>query len=251
MELSTSTHRSWNSIAPSATLDLSDNAMQVVSDALSDVKVTVDEEQLEDEENEFGGYKWWHIMGFWHRCKTGALSSLMQGEDICIGDVDEIFSTLALVNILALTIPFSVVMEFNPSYWSAMREMTQNCSTKTDSYNLATYDYIFSNFRNTITLLSFASATTVLITIFYYLLRPRQCIRKFGRWWHRSGKILFLLNVGGTTITMVSVMFLTSILMRWHFLEEGQICDNPNGPFYRAGYFLLLVILAGIVYIGM
>ena len=208
-------------------------------------------DDVHDDGDDCGGHKWWHLMGFWHRCKTGALMSLIRGDDISISDVDDIMNNLALVNILALTIPFSVIMEFNHEYWDSMRVISQNCSANVSSYNRSTFGYIFSTFRNSITLLSFSSATTVLVTVFYYLLRPRQCVNKFERWWHRSGKVMFFLNVGGTTITMVAVMFLTSILMRWHFIETDDICDNRNGPYYRAGYFCLLAVLGVIVYIGM
>jgi hypothetical protein len=125
------------------------------------------------------------------RWEKSNLRKLYEGEDLGLDEADSAVNSFALVNALILTVPFSVLMGLSTDYFNAFYD-DMNTYIKLDS-RCASVSY--AGLRIYMLRLLFATAyssmITVIICIFYYILRPK--FNFFHQWWGRSKYCLMMM----------------------------------------------------------
>ncbi|CAE7581891.1 unnamed protein product, partial [Symbiodinium microadriaticum] len=87
---------------------------------------------------------WWPWNYLYWKFKRSALISLLEGNNLLIGECDEIVNALILVNALVLTIPFAIIPDLHFAYWAQLKEYMDLC----DSNTLRPFDQVRDIYRS-------------------------------------------------------------------------------------------------------
>lgn len=91
-----------------------------------------------------------------------------------------------------------------------------------------------------------SSVTSLAISIFYYVLRPKGPY--FKAWWHH-GKIAVLLMCLGVTVSIISMLTLFGSFMGWYVNGTDSICEiayHRNKGSYATG----ITFIVGFAFVG-
>jgi hypothetical protein len=111
--------------------------------------------------------------GFWIRLtdsNSGTLPKFIKGEDLDILTIDNFVNTFVVSNALVLTIPYTVVSEFSTIFWDNYQDYTSNC--------VELFSSSYSAIRLDVTTVIYCSTICLVMSIFYYLLRPHTPIKQ-------------------------------------------------------------------------
>lgn len=172
------------------------------------------------------------------RIKESAFLKLVSGESLEVGDCDEVMNALILVNALILTIPFGVFPDME--YWSNMREVMKlpNCVEDEDK----TFNAVYTYFRRTYFCVIYPSLGVVVVSLLYYLLRPRKD-EDFLKWWKvRNGREILFLSLLGSLISIFAIFYLAAFMFQFYSLDPAEVCDNINYDSIAYSYTTIFVI---------
>ncbi len=160
------------------------------------------------------------------------LKRYYEGEGVEAEDADTAVSTLTLVAALVLTIPFGMIGNFGPDYWSWLSDEHARCVVDGNNFPSARhmYNFVFNLLNTTI----YSSISAIIMAMIYYLFRPKQS-DVFQKWWFRGRWALVFILVA-VAICIISIMTLSGgvLAAQWYVSFSGDLCMlwSNVGPWY-------------------
>lgn len=185
------------------------------------------------------------------RYENSALPMYIEGRNVTVEHIDTAVNTLTVVDTLVLTIPFGLVGIYTSSYWDWLEAMPCNIEgALMPLTNEAPFTYYHRQVITQMWIIFTSSVTGIVLSMFYYLLRPPNGAGSFEGWWHR-GKYAFFLMFLCAVIPVVTVLNNAgSMLNGWVMVSSGQFCNGAPGTVesvalpIRAGYFATSLAVA-------
>ena len=194
--------------------------------------------------------------------EKSSINKYLVGDGLTSDDVDTTMNTLALINALILTIPYSLAGSLDNQYWDwlqstyASSECSDQCG-KNDANNCftsarqATLNSLFASV--------YSSIAVLCIVAVYYILRPttsdkseddskpessgqsrrpslieaaeleaKMRVARFGNWW-KQGRYVILIVFLFTFVSVTSVLTIFGALAGIYMTPTTLLCD-PNFP---------------------
>lgn len=190
------------------------------------------------------------IIDYWiFRWSTSKLRKIYHLNNVRKEDLERAIDTIAVLNGLFLTIPFSLMGSLNQEFWDWYEETVVTCATHIDW--IKQYNTIVNSLYSVV----FCVLVTLTLATLYYLLRPDE-EKEFLAWWPRAKWVVIIIILS----TVVSVWNLFN-LFDWvveiyvqstnhlcgHWDEESNRYFISNGIGYTvygclAGYALLVML---------
>ena len=175
-----------------------------------------------------------------HRFYRSNLLKFVQGRELETAEADAAMNTLALVAALLLTIPFSLIGGMNQQYWVQLASALSGCG-----HVELTARRMYAAIFNPLAALVYFSMGAIVMTVFYYLLRPNS--DEFPAWWRRGGRygVFLVFCFVGAAVVCTFTEFNTVVAMQFYMGFTVDLCDiaNMTGPPY-ARY--LTAVLGGM-----
>ena len=173
---------------------------------------------------------------YWmHRWEISNVRKYYMGVDLTLDEADAVVNSLALVNALILTIPFGIIMGLSSDYWTTLRN---DLVAYGGSCYGRDYDYGRSLQLNMLYGCAYSSMITLLLCIFYYILRPKFVY--FPEWWRRA-KYCVLMTVSGSITSIACMLTLFGSLAEWFTYNPDDMCEDfdINSSKYATGVTFL------------
>ena len=153
-----------------------------------------------------------------HRWEIGNLRKYLgcsiEGEDaddaLQASDVDMAVNLFTLVSTLVLTIPFGLMGSLTNSYWDWLSAEVDNCLYATETYPNGYWQIIYEQVINNIFASIYTALVGIVLSVFYYLLRPSDQ-DDFVHWWSR-GKYIVVFIFANATCSVVTIVNLFNAL---------------------------------------
>ena len=192
-----------------------------------------------------------NLYNYWHwRIQISNLRSLVNispGREASDGAVN----TTALIAALLLTVPYSVLGNFNSEYFNWLEDQMETCDPENLIYKTIPGKSMASTVRQWLKNWSITTMIPSVFVIFtcmlYYISRPFED-RKFEHWWHR-GKYIIGFQVFGNILSAYGVWFTLEISFHFFMMPDDEVCHSKNdGHFFMtAGNFLHILVSSSIV----
>ncbi len=174
------------------------------------------------------------------RYKSSTLRKYMDGSDISYEEIDAAVNTIAVVCALVLTIPFSILGNLGYEFWDFYKEVSPD-----------TLCWVYNLTFNTLNGIILSSVTSIILTVFYYILRPRQAFQ-FLRWWHRGKWVLVAMFIGGTIAVSLTLSLCNTLIgAQYYYRSTDEQCPSiiPGQIHYNVsvGSGMFILVLATIL----
>ncbi len=171
----------------------------------------------------------------WERIKDNTLRDMFIGHEVTSDDIDNVVSTLTLMNALILTIPYGIMSSADNQYWDWMEDTLKAC-VKT-KFKYADNFVLFSDSFNAVV---YCTIADLLIAMVYYLLRPKSD-KKFRAWW-KSARYVILMLLSGTAISVISLVAVSAWLFSWYMIPTSKLCTYSAASQTTTGVIVISVV---------
>jgi hypothetical protein len=186
-----------------------DNSFKPTKNIMNDVIDNKDDNNKDDNSNN-------KIVTFWdsdintyvtYRINNSNLKKYYLGRGLSIEEADEVVNSFALINALVLTIPFSILASYSDSFWDWLNENNNQCDG-------SSYQKVADLLLNTLYATAYASMTSLIIAILYYILRPKN--KEYFKIWYGHAKwaifIMFCMTATGIIIIIIIIIMIILII---------------------------------------
>jgi hypothetical protein len=164
----------------------------------------------------------------------------MFGKSIDMDIMDSKVSSMAVTSALVLTIPFGLFQALGNNFWSELRRAIDNCGHSND---IASIDNIKKNLLNNLNGALAASIIGILLSTFYYLLKPSSA-RSMTLLMKKKIRILVLVLFLTNFSAMVCAINLAYGFNQFYLVEyDTDLCKNG---FNDNGRGVTMIIFTGV-----
>lgn len=168
------------------------------------------------------------------RLKDNNLREMFVGHEVVGEEVDNVVNTLTLMNALILTIPYSLMSAADHNYWDWVQQTLDECESK--SFSFGEDFWIFKNSYNAVV---YSTMSSLVMSLIYYLLKPRQ-LAKFRRWW-KHARYVILMTLVGTVCSVVSLVAVSCWLFAWFIIPTNMLCEYNSQEENMVGIATILL----------
>ncbi len=161
-----------------------------------------------------------------------------------VDEYDTGVNAMALLCGLIISLPYQIIGSLNTGYFDQLRDIMDACPDGIS--NGVTFAQARGNFKLCINICIDSSVAGMVLSTFYFLFK-RNKAEDFVKWRRKARTIVLLLFVS-TSMTMSSLMYLTTLLLRWFVINsDGALCSKaPSMDFYMVIIFSVLLFALSI-----
>ena len=153
-----------------------------------------------------------------------------------VEDVDVSMNTAIFINGILLGIPFGLSTSMSYDYWDWLRISIYSCLNNeviSDDDKANFLNYLELEIKSSISTSLFSTTIGVLLSIIYFLFRPREALR-FNPWFQRAKyPITFVFIISAFSVVSMFVCAVTSI--RYYNQSSDSICYELRKLFRKTG----------------
>jgi hypothetical protein len=154
--------------------------------------------------------------------RKSTLYTFWEGSTIGSHEIDSAMGTFTIVNAVVLEIPFNVIGNMNYTFWDWLESSLKDCGATSGLYSqIAAYT------QNSMYVVVYSSICGIMISIFYFILRPTD-VAKFAVWWRR-GRWVVLLSILYTLVSILAIVTVFSLITQAYVESTVTICSIYSG----------------------
>ena len=167
--------------------------------------------------------------------ENNSVTRLMNGKDLDSDTLDGAVGALALICALVLTIPYGLMSSMSSEFWDNIDKLATECE-EFDAGVMSSQ--LYTAIRVTI----FTSTGGLIVSTFYYLLKPKDLIP----WWPR-GRFFLLLLFLLTSISVIALICVSNVYIGvTGFVSEKYCSSDTMPPVIALSVFLTFIFISSI-----
>jgi hypothetical protein len=178
--------------------------------------------------------------GVWKRLFNAEFLKLWHGLDLDMKEIDEAVGTIVFTNAIILTVPFAMSFSLTNSRLNSLESLINSCPVGSpgSSYN---YGRVYGHFRFALAIMMYCTMGCLCTSVLYYIQKPKgsATITHLGKWWRKGGRIVFVAMLLSTTVTILSLFYLSAWLMQYIVVNDNDFCSDLNRDYFTTGYALV------------
>jgi hypothetical protein len=179
---------------------------------------------------------------FYNKYSNSKLYEFYHGTCL-VEDVDVSMNTAIFINGILMSIPFGLSTSMSYDYWDWLNVSVYKCFSDilSDDEKVHFLRYMELEIKSYLSASLFSATIGVLLSIIYFLFRPRESLRFYT--WFKRAKCAITLIFMISAFSVISVFICAAMNLRYYNQSSESICHELNRQYRNNGKKKLNIII--------